>query len=121
MNDAILGLDIGTTATKAVLFDRSGTEVATAERAYRLHTPQPGWVEQNPEDPVLVANLVWALDYGPSRDPALVDPLGAAAQDAEMLFVRDFVAQVTLEERGGDGGDAHPGLVQNEPHLLPVW
>ena len=49
-NRRILGLDIGTTSTKAVLFDLSGAEVAMAERAYRLHTPQPGWVEQDPED-----------------------------------------------------------------------
>ncbi len=27
------------------------------------------WVEETPEDPVLIANLVWALDYGPARDP----------------------------------------------------
>ncbi len=28
------------------------------------------WVEETPEDPELIANLVWALDYGPGRDPA---------------------------------------------------
>jgi xylulokinase len=50
MGDAILGLDIGTTSTKAVLFDSSGAELATAERAYTLHTPQPGRAEQDPED-----------------------------------------------------------------------
>ncbi len=27
------------------------------------------WVEETPEDPALIANLVWALDYGPGRDP----------------------------------------------------
>ena len=27
------------------------------------------WVEASPNDPVLLANLVWALDYGPGRDP----------------------------------------------------
>ena len=50
MPEAILGLDVGTTATKAVLFDLSGMELATAEQAYPLHTPQPGWVEQQPEE-----------------------------------------------------------------------
>ncbi len=50
MDDAILGLDIGTTSTKGVLFGPSGEELAVAEQAYRLHTPQPGWVEQDPED-----------------------------------------------------------------------
>ena len=29
------------------------------------------WVEETPEDPVLLANLVWALDFAPGRDPAL--------------------------------------------------
>ena len=50
MPEAILGLDVGTTATKAVLFDLAGMELATAEQAYPLHTPQPGWVEQQPEE-----------------------------------------------------------------------
>ena len=50
MDDTILGLDIGTTSTKAVLFDLSGVELASAECGYRLSTPQPGWAEQNPEE-----------------------------------------------------------------------
>jgi xylulokinase len=50
MNETILGLDIGTTSTKAVLFGPSGEELAVAEQSYRLRTPQPGWVEQDPED-----------------------------------------------------------------------
>jgi xylulokinase len=49
MGDPILALDIGTTSTKAVLFDLSGAELATAEKAYPLHTPRAGWVEQDPE------------------------------------------------------------------------
>ncbi len=28
------------------------------------------WVDETPEDPVLIANLVWALDFSPGRDPA---------------------------------------------------
>lgn len=49
MPQTILGLDIGTTATKAVLFDLSGAELATAEQPYPLLTPQPGWAEEDPE------------------------------------------------------------------------
>jgi len=54
--NTLLGLDIGTTSTKAVLFDLSAVQadlanpLATAEQAYPLHTPRAGWVEQNPED-----------------------------------------------------------------------
>jgi len=46
----LLGLDVGTTATKALLFDLHGSVVASAVRPYPLLTPRPGWVEQDPED-----------------------------------------------------------------------
>lgn len=49
MPDAILGLDIGTSATKALLLGLDGRELATASQAYPFLTPQPGWVEQDPE------------------------------------------------------------------------
>ncbi|MCX7707601.1 MAG: FGGY family carbohydrate kinase, partial [Anaerolineae bacterium] len=50
MRDLLIGLDVGTTATKALLFDAEGRVLASASRGYRLITPQPGWVEQDPED-----------------------------------------------------------------------
>ena len=36
------------------------------------------WARETPQDAVLIANLVWALDYGPGRDPT-------HAQDARTL------------------------------------
>ena len=48
--DLLLGLDVGTTATKALLFDLSGEVVASASHAYGLLTPHEGWVEQDPDD-----------------------------------------------------------------------
>ena len=50
MLDTILGIDVGTTSTKAVLFDLSGQQLLAVEQSYRLQTPQPGWVEQDPEE-----------------------------------------------------------------------
>ncbi len=50
MIDTLLGLDIGTTSTKAVLFDLEGAELARdISSPYPIHTPQPGWIEQDPE------------------------------------------------------------------------
>jgi xylulokinase len=46
----LLGLDVGTTATKALLFDPEGNVRASARASYGLITPQPGWVEQDPEE-----------------------------------------------------------------------
>jgi xylulokinase len=47
---AIIGLDVGTTVAKAVLFDLAGAELYVAEQAYPLHTPRPGWAELEPDD-----------------------------------------------------------------------
>lgn len=51
MIKALLGLDVGTTSTKGVLFDQTGSELARAvSPPYRNHSPQAGWVEQDPEE-----------------------------------------------------------------------
>ena len=46
---AIVGLDVGTTAVKAIAIAPDGTVLARAEAGYPLSTPRPGWAEQDPE------------------------------------------------------------------------
>lgn len=46
----LLGIDIGTTGTKAVLVDEDGGLRAGAVAEYDLHAPKSNWAEQNPED-----------------------------------------------------------------------
>lgn len=46
----LLGLDLGTSGLKAVLFDESGTQVLSASQEYPLLQPQNGWAEQDPLD-----------------------------------------------------------------------
>lgn len=46
----LLGIDIGTTATKAVLLDPDRGRVAEAERPVRLHSRHPGWAEEDTEE-----------------------------------------------------------------------
>jgi glycerol kinase len=45
----LLGIDEGTTAVKAALFDADLRAVAEARRAVPVSHPCPGWVEQDPE------------------------------------------------------------------------
>ena len=45
-----LGLDIGTSGTKALLVDEMGRKIASATHEYELLTPRPLWAEQNPAD-----------------------------------------------------------------------
>lgn len=46
----LLGIDIGTSGTKTVLFDKNGATVASSTYEYPLYQPNIGWAEQDPED-----------------------------------------------------------------------
>ncbi len=45
-----IGVDIGTSGTKSVLFDQKGTVISSATVEYPLYQPQNGYAEQKPED-----------------------------------------------------------------------
>ncbi|NMB01284.1 MAG: xylulokinase [Firmicutes bacterium] len=45
-----IGLDVGTSAVKALLLTTEGEIVGNHTTEYPLFSPQPGWSEQNPED-----------------------------------------------------------------------
>ena len=44
----VVGLDLGTTTAKAVAYDEQSRVWADAAREYPLHTPRPGYAEQDP-------------------------------------------------------------------------
>ena len=46
----VLALDQGTTSSRAIVFDEEGRAVATAQREFEQHYPQPGWVEHDPKE-----------------------------------------------------------------------
>ncbi len=50
---SLLGLDVGITGCKAVVFRADGRALAEAYREYPLYQPHPGWMELDPEE-------VWA-------------------------------------------------------------
>ena len=45
-----IGIDIGTSGTKTVLFDRNGNVIRGSSYEYPLHQPAIGYAEQDPED-----------------------------------------------------------------------
>src|SRR5690606_41946228 len=45
----IVGIDKGTTVTKAAVFDETGNELARAARFIEALSPPRGWHEQDPE------------------------------------------------------------------------
>ena len=46
----LLALDQGTTSSRAIVFDSDGEIVAVAQREFKQHYPQPGWVEHDPQE-----------------------------------------------------------------------
>ncbi|MBI1326309.1 MAG: glycerol kinase GlpK [Alphaproteobacteria bacterium] len=46
----LLALDQGTTSTRAILFDTQGNVLGVSQKELKLHMPNKGWVEQNPEN-----------------------------------------------------------------------
>ena len=46
----LLGLDLGTSSVKTVLFDEKANVVTSASAEYPLYQPQPQWAEQMPKD-----------------------------------------------------------------------
>lgn len=50
MNKYILSIDQGTTSSRAILFDKSGSALFSSQLEFAQHFPQDGWVEHDPED-----------------------------------------------------------------------
>ena len=62
---SLIGLDIGTTGCKAILFAGDGRVLGQASREYSIQTPQPGWAEQD-------AELVWRLAWECLREATAI-------------------------------------------------
>ena len=50
MKKYLLGIDIGTSACKAAVFDFGGNVIAAESGAYNVYNPAPGWAEQSPNE-----------------------------------------------------------------------
>ena len=50
MADYLLGIDVGTSACKVAVFDKTGSVIASETGAYNLYYPQSCYVEQKPEE-----------------------------------------------------------------------
>jgi gluconokinase len=55
----VVGVDVGTTSAKVLLFDPAGAVLAESAGEYPLDAPQPGWAEQDPD--VIVAAVLDGL------------------------------------------------------------
>jgi glycerol kinase len=57
MDKYILSLDQGTTSSRAILFDKGGNIISTAQKEFRQIYPKPGWVEHDAQE-------IWSTQAG---------------------------------------------------------
>lgn len=57
METFILAIDQGTTSSRAILFNKQGKMVSSAQKEFTQYFPQPGWVEHDP-------NEIWSTQLG---------------------------------------------------------
>ena len=123
----LIGLDIGTSAVKALLCDAAGQVVATATRQCELVHPRPGWAESDMDG-------LWEAVVGSIRQVVTQGPA-----DAAVAAISFSVASGTTVLVGGDGaplgraiswmdtraeaeiGELLPGIDLGEVYRVAGW
>ena len=138
--DFHLGLDAGTSLTKAAIFDLSGREIAVAEKPTAVRRPHPGWSEIDPDEAWKAAvDVIRRVVATSGVDPRRIGGIGLSAAmvgvwllDADGAPLRpaitwdDSRAQGMIDERlAGDPSFlsrifASSGSVMQQGCTLPV-
>ncbi|MGC4078990.1 MAG: glycerol kinase GlpK [Rubrivivax sp.] len=78
MTRHVLALDQGTSSSRSIVFDEAGRVVALAQREFRQHYPQPGWVEHDPEE-------IWQSQLATAREA--IAQAGLTARDIAAIGI----------------------------------
>ena len=95
---SIIGLDIGTTGCKAIVFSRDGDILGQAAREYAVLTPQPDWAEQDAEE-------VWQLARA-----ALGEAVAAAGGDPPVALAISCQGEAVIPV-DGEGRALRPAIL----------
>lgn len=108
--DYVVAIDQGTTSTRAIVFDRSGSIVAMDQREHRQIFPRSGWVEH---DPLEVWENVRAVVGG---------ALGKANLDAQRIVAVGITNQreTTLVWDRATGKPVHNAIVWQDTRTQAI-
>jgi xylulokinase len=105
--DLVIGVDCSTTASKAVVWDRTGKALATGRRTYELEHVRSGWVEQH------------APDWWSATSAAIADAVSKVGGDRIAAITwMDIRATAEVEEFGSD--EVHR-ITGKPPNPTPAW
>ena len=106
----ILALDQGTTSSRALLFDHAGDVRAVAQREFRQHFPQPGWVEHD-------AGEIWATQAGVLHE--VLAKAGIGARDIAAVGITNQRETTVLWDRA-TGIPVAPAIVWQDRRTAPL-
>jgi glycerol kinase len=101
MPRCVLALDQGTTSSRAILFDRRGRCIASAQEEFTQHYPRPGWVEHEPED-------LWETTRRVAQD--VLGKAGVGARDVSAVGIANQRETTLLWDRA-TGRPLHRAIV----------
>ncbi len=107
MDTYLLGIDIGTTATKAVLLHPERGIVAEAETSSTLSSPRAGWAEAYPAE--------WWENVGTTTRRCLADA-GASNESVAGIGVSGMVPTLILLDKNGNV--LRPSIQQNDARAV---
>jgi xylulokinase len=131
----LLGIDAGTTAMKAVLFDQEGRPLGQASREYQLHTPTPDRAELEPEHYwAACCDCTQGLLVEAGVDPQAIAALAISSQGETLVVVDEagqplYPAIVWLDNRSqaeaneisDQFGVETVFQVTGQPEITPTW
>ncbi|MDB5051141.1 MAG: xylB [Fibrobacteres bacterium] len=113
-----LGIDLGTSAVKAILVDEGQNLIDQASASLNVSRPHPLWSEQNPEDWWTAANLaVLALKEARPKEFAAIKSVGLSGQmhGATLLGRHDKVLRPAILWNDGRSGEECAELERRVP------
>ena len=129
----LLGIDIGTTSVKAVVFNENGRRISKAVEEYSLETPRPDYVELDPE--VYWRSCIRAVREAakPISDKNEIKALSISSQGETLIAIDERgnplqKAIVWLDNRSKDeaeeiakrfGREVYE--VTGQPTVVPTW
>lgn len=101
MSQYILALDQGTSSSRAIIFDRAGNAVSTAQKEFTQYFPKPGWVEHDPME-------IWASQAGVAAEA--ISAIGLTGNDIAAIGITNQ-RETTIVWDAETGEPVHRAIV----------
>jgi len=111
MTEQYIGaIDLGTSGVRCVIFDRSGVPVSSSYRELSLSYPQPGWVEQDPDE--IFEAAVAVMREGLSK--------GSLSADEIVSFGLTNQRETTIVWERATGEPVYPAIVWQDRRTAEI-